>query len=325
MRWTRVNDAVLRTLWGTLTNAEIGRRVGGTAGAVKCRARKLRLPRLRRPWTDAEDDRLRALYPTHTAEQCAIAIGRSLCSTTQRIDTLNLSKHPRWPAEVVERARRLNADGCPDRVIAERMADVFAPGETGQYQAKQLRKTHGWPFRPDREAKQRAVASQRKTLGVRHGGDLRALGYRRYAERAGWPTDLPPRAVQILNVLATSGPKTAMQLAAAIGMPTDKQNVVHGGPRLLACSAHSALCKGHGTYTGLLIARGLVVAVRRSGGPGAGKGGARRPDLYTLTPHAVRVRQEILDGQAQATGGETERDHDAGRRGAADARARRHR
>ncbi len=277
----------------------------------------------RRFWTPAEDARLRELYPTHTADECAAILCRPARAVYHRAKRIGLDKHPHWPAEVVERARRLNAAGCPDRVIAEQMADAFAPGLAGQYQVKSLRQTHDWPHNYDREGKRRAVERQRQTLGVKDGGELRALGYRRYAARCGWPDDLPPRAVQILNVLANHGPKTGAQLAALIGVRT-KRNSVHGGAVNLPCSANSALCDGHGTYTGLLIARGLVVGLRRSGGPGSGKRGARRPDLYTLTPHAVRVRQEILDARSQAAGAE-EHDDDARPGGPEDAAPGRHR
>lgn len=274
----------------------------------------------RRFWTPAEDARLRELYPTHTADGCAAALGRPVRAVYHRARKIGLDKHPHWPAGVVERARQLNAEGHPDRVIAERMADVFGAGQKAVYAVKNLRQTHGWPHHYDLEGKRRAVARQRKTLGVRNGGELRALAYRRYAARCGWPDDLPPRAVQILNVLATKGPKTGAQLAAALGVRT-KRNSVHGGPVHLPCSANSALCRGHGTYTGLLIARGLIVGLRRSGGLGSGKGGARRPNLYTLTPHAVRVRQEILDATGTAAAGTEERVDQAGRRGPADAAA----
>lgn len=261
----------------------------------------------RTPWTPADDARLRDLYPTGTAAEAAAALGRTVSATLHRIDRLGLTKYPRWPAEVIEQARRLNAEGCPDRVVAERMPDVFAAGPAGRDQAKCLRQRYGWPFHRDLEGKRRALAGQRRTLGVRHGGDLRALGYRRYAQRCGWPDDLPPRAVQVLNLLATGGPQTAEQLHRAMGLKL-KRNSVHGGPVWLPCSARSALCHGHGTYTGLLIAKGLVVGIRRGGGPGSRA--ARRPDLYTLTPHAVSVRQEILNGHPTTAGGDHPQEQD---------------
>lgn len=38
----------------------------------------------RQPWTDTERDQLRALYPDHSAQECAYAIGRSVLRSTCR-------------------------------------------------------------------------------------------------------------------------------------------------------------------------------------------------------------------------------------------------
>lgn len=292
--WTPARDARLRRLWGTVSTAELARRLGVSTAAVKTRARKrLGLPSVRPRWAPAEDARLRELYPTTPAAAIAAELGRPLASVYQRADKLGVGKYPHWPAAVFDRVRALNAEGLCDRLVAARMPDVFAPGDRGRDQAKHIRQRLGLPFRSDVEAKRRAIANQREALGIRHGGDLRALGHRRYAWANGWPDDLPVRAVQILNVLCQHGPKTARELAEAIGMPTDQKNATHGGPTYLKACSNSRRVQGHGTYTGLLKARGLILATRRSFGPGGGQG--KHVTTYTITAKAIAIHQEVLD------------------------------
>lgn len=320
--WTPKRDAVLRELWGTIPTADLARRLGVSESAVKSRARKrLGLPPRRERWTPAMDARLRELYPAATAAAVARAVGRSEKAVHQRAKLLRLVKHPHWPAAVVDRVRALNARGLCDRAVAERMPDVFAAGDAGRDAVKHIRQRHGLPFHPDADAKRRAVENQRKTLGIRRGGDLRALGHARYARANGWPADLPVRAVQVLNVLCERGPMTARGLAEAVGASLTRKNSVGGQAVYLACSATSRLCRGHGTYTGLLKARGLIFATRRSFGPGGGQG--RHVTTYTITAKAIALREEILHERERERGAgapQEQVDH-PGRGRAADAAA----
>ena len=91
------------------------------------------------------------------------------------------------------------------------------------------------------------------------------------ATRYGLPADLAPVQVQVLLALA-AGPLTRRELAARCGLPQ------HADQRQLLKSNHP-----EGSYTAHLMALGLVARVRRSGGPGSGKGG-HLPSLYLLTP-----------------------------------------
>lgn len=63
---------------------------------------------MRKPWTPAEDRRLLRMYATHSAVECAQALGRSLSSVQQRVTTLGLSKSAEW---VAERTRQRWAEG----------------------------------------------------------------------------------------------------------------------------------------------------------------------------------------------------------------------
>ena len=58
---------------------------------------------MRRPWTTIEDRKLRRLYATQSAAECAAALDRTLSATQQRVNTLGLHKSPEW---VAERARQ---------------------------------------------------------------------------------------------------------------------------------------------------------------------------------------------------------------------------
>lgn len=61
----------------------------------------------RRSWTNAERDQLRALYPDHSAEECASAMGKSLKSVQNQVKLLGLLKSLEW---IAERARERSLD-----------------------------------------------------------------------------------------------------------------------------------------------------------------------------------------------------------------------
>ena len=208
---------------------------------------------------------------------------------------LGLAKWPHWPQEVLDQVAKLHAEGLHDPAIAERMADVFKDSRDPRSSVNYIRRAHlKLPINREaiRKAQLQAVESQKRTLGIASGGELRQFAYREYARANGWPEELPFRCVQIPNVLAEHGPKTMRELAEAIRLKPRKQ-----GKRLLylCCSAHSSLVNGHGTYTGLLKGLGLVVRQGRSGGPGSGSGSGRLPGLYSLTLAAISVREECLE------------------------------
>jgi hypothetical protein len=190
---------------------------------------------------------------------------------------VNRTQH-RWPPAVIDRARRLNEAGHCDRAVAERMADVFGDGPAAARKAKRLRQRFDWPRHPDPTARSRSLAGQRRALGVPHSAAVKALAFRRFAEASGWPGDLPPRAVQVLNALWAGGrPMTLEQLAAAVGTRTDRRN--EKGHRIYLKSCPYAT--GHTSYPALLMARGLVARYRDG----------NRPRLYALTAHAYAVRR----------------------------------
>lgn len=292
--WTAAADAILRDKWGVVATRALADELGRTMSAVKQRARKLGMFHRRR-FSAEEVQLVRDLYPTHTAAQVAERLygkGRAAKAIFCLAKRLGLRKWPCHPPEIIERVRQLHAEGLNDYEIAAKIPG-FSRDQVHAIRYERLK----LPANAEAvlAARRRGVKTQYARLGIASAGDLRALSYRRFAGRNGWPEDLPPRAVQILNILAEQGPKTAEDLAAAIGVKTDDRNCVTGYRRFLKCSSHSSLVQGHGTYTGLLQSRGLIVRQHRSLGPGCGTRGGRIPGLYMLTPAAIAIREECLE------------------------------
>jgi hypothetical protein len=233
-------------------------------------------------WTDAEREMVRQLHATHSAEEISLKLfghTRMVRSIYNLASRLGLRKWPKWPADVQERVRALHAGGLLDREIASRVG-------LGRRQVAHVRKNLlGLPVHAGRvlEIKRTLPARQALSLGIRHGGDLRRLAFRQFAVANGWPEDLRPREVQILNVLAEQGPQTMHDLAVKIGMRTDRIGG-NGRPALLVGNGPG------GTYTASLMRRGLIWQQTRyaTGGP---KGKNRLPNLYCLTPEAIAWRE----------------------------------
>lgn len=250
----------------------------------------------RRAWTDAERDELRRRYVAEGAAALARVLGRTVKAVHQEAKKLGLERQPRWPQAVLDQVRAQNARGLTDAAIARALPDVFRPGRAGSDQVKAIRQRLGRPLVPDREGKRRAVQVQYQRLGVRTAGELRAVSYRRYARENGWPEDLRPREVQVLNALAARGvPMTKPELAAAIGMPTSE--AFRSGKRRVLLSGNGP----GGTYTASLSRRGLIVSLGRLATV-AGRGRGRSRCLYALGPVALAILQRRADGCEAATG-----------------------
>lgn len=288
--WTIEQDNLLREGWGKTKTQVLSKKIGRSPSALKQRARKLGLDS-ERLYTEVEKAIVRSMYGTHTASQIAERIHgttKAVASIYQLAQNLGLRKCARWSPEEMEAVRAARAEGGTDSDIARRL------GKTRE-QITHIRNRLGLPRDAAAilESRRRAVKTQHSRLGVANGGELRSLGYRQYASACGWPEDLPPRAVQILNVLAEHGPKTAQELAEAIGLKP-KRNSVGGHFMYLTCASRSNLVRGHGTYTGLLVAKGLVHREQRYL-TGRGKGKNRLPCLYILTPAAIQIREQCLE------------------------------
>lgn len=278
LAWTPWADDALRAEFGRpgVNTRVLALRLGKSYGAVKQRAARLGLKSYRW-WSRAEKRALRARYGKEDAAGLARDLGKTVRSVYQNAKKLGLVKCVRWPAKVIGRVKALNAAGLCDREIAARLRKRLD-------QVKHIRRRFGLPRRPDRDARRRSIENQRRTCGVKNSGELRAWSFRKYAREQGWPEDLRPREVQVLNVLADGVPRTKRELAAAIGMRADHDR------------AAKVLCGNGpgGSYTATLMRRGLATCLGRIGPrcKETGKGNGVRLRLYTLGPAALAILQE---------------------------------
>lgn len=287
--WTPDADAAVRRDYGQVRTVDLACRIGRTPAAIRKRAFALGIVAVR-AYSAEELDRVRAMYPTHATAEIAERLRRPVGAIYRMAHQLGLSKCPRYPQEFVEAIRRLHADGLNDREIADRLGSTRDTVHAVRYARLKL-PAHGATI----ESRRRCVAKQLETLGLTSPTQLRTRAFRLFAERSGWPNDLRPRAVQILNVLAARGPMTAFELASAIGMPVGP--FPSGKRRILLASNDP-----EGTYTAHLMARGLVLYVRgKSLGAGSGRGRGRRPGHYILTAEAL----EMAAQRAAAKGSES--------------------
>lgn len=94
--WTEADDAMLRTLYGTMKREDVAQQLNRTMTATAARASLLGLTRPDsrasgpRPWTQKEDAVLRRLHGTITCGEIAEKIGRSTIAVYGRVRTLGL-------------------------------------------------------------------------------------------------------------------------------------------------------------------------------------------------------------------------------------------
>ena len=230
---------------------------------------------------------VRSLYPAANAVQIAKRIhgtGRAVSSIRNLIFRLRLRKWPRIAKTVKDSVRRLHRQDFTDTQIAKRL--MLDRRSVTRIRSQVL----GLSANQEaiHAAKVRGLATQRRTLGINNSGELRSLSFCRFAKDNGWPEDLKPREVQILNLLAAAGiPLTNLEIADKIGMRTD----IIGGNGSLSLLK----CRGPGgTYAARLCQRGLVSVLKKKATVhGEGKGRSR--DLYQLGPAALA----ILDKRAK--------------------------
>ena len=186
------------------------------------------------------------------------------------------TKVKRYTAEQLESIRRAHADGLTDTDIAKRVGI-----ERRAVTLQRARMGLGINQEARHRAQLKSVANQKKTLGLNSMGELRTRSYRRFAVENGWPADMRPREVQILNVLSQTPGLTRRQLATVIGMNDRKRS-----KNLLCCKY------GRGSYTANLIHQGYIVGVQRFQPFGTrrnGKGNSRLEDVYVLTEKAISM------------------------------------
>jgi hypothetical protein len=284
--WTAAEDDRVLTTWGHVPCRDLAVELKRTRAAIKQRAAKLGLNlglNTERHYTAAELQLVREQFSTKTAPEIAEQLfgSRRSASTVYRIaHKLGLCKMPRLDPALFGQVRDLYDQQNTDAEIGRKLG-------LSREQVTHIRHTH---LKLPKHAgaiylaQCRAVRTQLERLGVSSAGGLRALSYRRYAVENGWPAELRPREVQILNVLADRGvPMTKHELAEAIGMPTSA-TFATGKRRILLASNGPG-----GTYTADLLRRCMLQRIKRAV---SGRGRGANLDLYILGPAALSILEE---------------------------------
>lgn len=226
----------------------------------------------RRRWTAAEIERLRSLYPTHTAVECAAELRWPVKAIYGAVERLGLEKQGKIAVDgrVLATIARRNGEGVGDCEIATELG-------CSRHTVSRHRKRMGLPSHAygQRFRDRQRIGAQRQCerWGVESIGELRSLTFRIRSLRVGWPPDLRPRHVEILGLLETRGPMTRREIADALGLPW------HG-------SRHSLKSNDpEGSYLAHLMARGLVIQLGRVVN---GRGSGSSVHLYDLAIGAQR-------------------------------------
>jgi hypothetical protein len=275
--WCPADEQFIRDSVGKLSQAQMAVGTARTHKAVKAYCKRRRLIVHRRHWTEQERELLRAQFRKVPAEVIGKQMGRTARMVYQCAWAMGLSMPQRFRApDMVAYIREKNAVGWSDSEIAEsRRVDRHA--------VTIVRKELGLPSNAQGDRTRRklrdALYRQLARVGVRTPGEWRVKIFRDRARAAGWPEDLRPRAVQILNALWDRGPMTRREIAEAIGMPWK-------GSRKSMTSNDT-----EGSYLAHLIARGLVIVFIRAGKV-TGKGKGRSVNIYSL-PLDVQRRKVV--------------------------------
>lgn len=260
-----------------LTVARIAADLGRTRASVSSWLRKSGIPMRRTPLSPADLRYVRRHYRQLPTKQLAADLGRPVRSVWNAAVKLGLArKVERMTPARAEVLRRMVGEGACNRCIGRAI-------NLGRKEVRRWRQRLGLPPVASRSMLatcssciEKVRANTRRQLdraGLSSLAEVRVQAFRDYARRHGWPEDLRPRAVQILNVLAREGPKTKIELAQAIGMrwrgQPSRKTLVSNDPE--------------GSYLAHLMKRGLVVALGR-----AYRQGYRWEMVYSISPFAER-------------------------------------
>lgn len=217
-----------------------------------------------RPWTPTERHYLH-VRRDDTAKTIAAALGRSVKAVElQRFFQGLTKKRLSFGEDFARYFQDRYSEGWSDEDIAKGWGCIR--GTVGDYR-RRLKLPHNRFSRHVRQKVAAKTLEQAEKAGVRNLAEVRVLAFRNYASSYGWPEDLRPREVHILNAILKHGPMTRRQMCDAIGLKW------HG-------SRHSLKCKhDRGGYVSNLLARGLLVSLGKIA-KGKGKGSSRQ--VYTV-------------------------------------------
>lgn len=239
-------------------------------------------------WTPTEKRFLRDQHQRLTAAEIVQYLGRHTVTSVYRVaQLLGLKKDQHWkrpPTGWQTTLRARHAEQWSDSEIAAEL-------RMDRRYLSELRTRLGLKPNNNSDRRRRKVAlktrAQCRQAGVKSLGELRAVLYRGFSAKHGWPHGLRPRAVQILELLFAEFPVplSRRQIAARLGMPWK-------GSRASLCSNDT-----EGSYLAHLAARGLVIRSPRTAPVGVsrrGNGQGCGVCLYTLTPAARKLKSQFL-------------------------------
>lgn len=280
--WSEVEERFLRRAFGSKSYDQMAKALNRTRCAVRTRTQRLGLV-VRTHWTPEEMlivERQERAGDT-PAQIAAHLPGRSLTAVYQVRVKLGLARQPsRLLTKLDDLIKETHPEGWSDSEIAaewNRRQQNPAAHITRNCVGKHRRKL-GLPdnaLSPRRiEQVRQKTREQLRRSGLPTLAALRAKAFRDRARSAGWPEDLRPRHVQILNVIWDKGPMTRREIATAIGARTDYVGK-HAIRKILKSNDRE------GSYLAHLLARGLIIVFERANTV-TGKGKGRSTHIYSL-------------------------------------------
>ncbi len=278
MQWTREkHNTLLRLISEGIPHAQISEQLGCSRSAVHSYTQRHGIRALHHDiWTDEHRAYIRKHYHIQTAAQISAHISHSVGGVRQMATTLGVARTlTRIDGAFLEKLRISHAAGWSDEEIADQLhVERHTVARHRVRLGLPINGVHTAHFADRVRAK---TAEQLRQAGLPSIGHLRKESFRQRAIAAGWPEDLRPRAVQMLNAMWDRGPMTRRELAEAIGM------------RWKGSSASLVSNDPEGTYLASLIKRGLVVNLGRKC---CGKGRGHSSFVYSLSPDIQRKFHE---------------------------------
>lgn len=278
--WSEQDEQLLRQYRDEgKSRAEIAKLLVRSVLSVKTRLTRLRLGEDRR-WTEADKQFAIESHGKLSAKRVAEQIGRTERAVYMFWIIAGVCRKHRDSQPLQAFIREKHPLGWTDGevAIAWSTANPTEPVSRG-WVSEVRREKCKLPNNALSDRRRRRVAAktreQCQAAGVKSLAEVRRLAYDKFASRHGWPADLRPRAVQILDLLYQKGPHTRRQIADAIGMPWKgtRKSLVSNDPE--------------GSYLAHLIARGLVVASKRAHRV-HGQGSGKSCNVYSIAPHVKR-------------------------------------
>lgn len=237
-----------------------------------------------RPWTKRELEFLRTEYGRMGVQDLADAIQRTTKAVSLAAMKSGLTRPtPRVSVQDQARIRELAGQGWCNRCIGR-------DTNHDRHCICRWRRKLGLPAIEARgmtdcpvckERTRAATKEQCRKAGVRSLAEIKRLVVAKFAVEHGWPADLPPRCVQILELLAVHGGMTRRDLWETMGFTWIRSRKAFNGNKDLL----------GGNYLTHLMHKGLVASLGRPVKSTPVRRGASVA-MYTLTPLAIEMHEE---------------------------------